>query len=153
MKTSATRQQPSPQEVPGGDRVREHSDPSRLRQSDAALRERVRQYVGQPDAVITERIRALESESDIERVLATNASALALSGVLAGLIVDRRFLILPLVVLSFLLQHAIQGWCPPLPLFRRLGVRSRQEIDAERYALKAIRGDFDQFLPQHGSRS
>ena len=42
----------------------------------------------------------------------------------------------------FLLQHALQGWCPPLPLLRRLGVRTQAEIERERYALKAIRGDF-----------
>jgi hypothetical protein len=29
-----------------------------------------------------------------------------------------------------------------LPLFRRLGIRTVEEIDHERYALKAIRGDF-----------
>ena len=44
---------------------------------------------------------------------------------------------------SFLLQHALQGWCPPLPLFRRLGVRTAREIARERYALQALRGDFD----------
>ncbi|HET9942578.1 MAG TPA: hypothetical protein VFR05_04515, partial [Terriglobia bacterium] len=41
-----------------------------------------------------------------------------------------------------LLQHAVQGWCPPVPLFRRLGIRTQREIDEERYALKAMRGDF-----------
>jgi hypothetical protein len=41
------------------------------------------------------------------------------------------------------MQHALQGWCPPLPLLRRLGVRTQQEIERERYALKALRGDFD----------
>jgi hypothetical protein len=46
------------------------------------------------------------------------------------------------VVLTFLFQHAVQGWCPPLPVLRRLGVRTRKEIDRERYALKALRGDF-----------
>jgi hypothetical protein len=39
--------------------------------------------------------------------------------------------------------HAIQGWYPLLPLFRRMGIRSQDEIDRERYALKALRGDFD----------
>jgi hypothetical protein len=34
-----------------------------------------------------------------------------------------------------------QGWCPPLTVFRRLGVRTRREIDLERYAIKALRGD------------
>lgn len=55
---------------------------------------------------------------------------------------DRRFALIPLVVGSFLLQHAVQGWCPPLPVFRRMGVRTQTEIDEERAALKALRGDF-----------
>jgi hypothetical protein len=29
-----------------------------------------------------------------------------------------------------------------VPLFRRLGFRTASEIDEERYALKALRGDF-----------
>ncbi len=57
-----------------------------------------------------------------------------------------RFALVPLVVGSFLLQHAVQGWCPPLPVFRRMGVRTQTEIDEERAALKALRGDF-QNLP------
>lgn len=142
MTSSATTQEPTPQEIPGGDRVREHTDRDRLQPADTELRERVRSYIGKPNDTITARIQELESESDIERVLAANASTLALLGVLGGLFINRRFFLVPLVVLSFLLQHAIQGWCPPLPLFRRLGIRTRQEIDAERYALKALRGDF-----------
>jgi hypothetical protein len=47
------------------------------------------------------------------------------------------------MVLGFFAQHAIQGWCPPLPLFRKLGYRTRKEIDKEKYALKLLRGDFD----------
>jgi hypothetical protein len=56
--------------------------------------------------------------------------------------VDRRFFVFPAVVAGFLLQHALQGWCPPLPAFHRLGVRTPREIDVERTALKAMRGDF-----------
>ncbi len=44
---------------------------------------------------------------------------------------------------AFLFQHAVQGWCPPVPVLRRLGFRTTYEIDRERYALKALRGDFD----------
>jgi hypothetical protein len=140
--TSATTREPSPQETAGGDRVREHTDPARQQQIDAALRECVAHYAdGTPDE-LSARIRELEHESDIERVLATNASVLALIGVAASAFVSRRFLLVPAIVLSFLLQHSLQGWCPPLPLFRRLGVRTRQEIDAEKYTLKALRGDF-----------
>jgi hypothetical protein len=39
------------------------------------------------------------------------------------------------------LQHAVQGWCPPVPIFRRLGIRTQTKIDHERYALKVLRGD------------
>lgn len=49
---------------------------------------------------------------------------------------------LPALVAGFLLQHSVQGWCPPISLFRRLGVRTATEIDEERYALRALRGDF-----------
>lgn len=55
---------------------------------------------------------------------------------------SRRLLLVPAVVLGFLAQQALQGWCPPVPVFRRLGFRTRREIDAEKDALKALRGDF-----------
>lgn len=49
---------------------------------------------------------------------------LALCGVLLGVTADRRFLALPALVTAFLLQHAVQGWSPPLPVLRRLGIRT-----------------------------
>ena len=58
-----------------------------------------------------------------------------------------------LVVGGFLLQHAVQGWCPPLPIFRRGGVRTQAEIEQERYALKAIRGDFEQMREGNPGRA
>src|SRR5690348_10746194 len=41
---------------------------------------------------------------------------------------------------------ALQGWCPPVPFFRSRGVRTAYEINQERYALKALRGDFAKTL-------
>jgi hypothetical protein len=99
---------------------------------------------------IDRRLEELEREWDIERILEANAASLALVGLGLGAFVDRRWFVLPAVVAGFLLQHAIQGWCPPVPLFRRLGVRTQTEIDYERYALKALRGDFQQ-LPAEPS--
>ena len=133
-----------PQETPGGDRVREHTNRDRLATLDRELRQRVDRYIGASDGELTRRIREVEQEYDMERLLEANASALAMAGLLAGMTINRRFLLLPLIVLTFLLQHAVQGWCPPVVLFRRLGVRTRQELDAERAALKALRGDFDE---------
>jgi hypothetical protein len=109
--------------------------------------ERVAACRGASRAELTQRIREIEQASDIERLLEINAAALALAGVLLGVFKDRRFLAVPAVVLGFLLQHGIQGWCPPIPPFRSLGVRTRQELDAEKYALKVLRGDFRNLLP------
>ena len=100
---------------------------------------------------IDRRLRELDEEWDIERTLETNAASISLLGVgIAAATDDRRWLLLPGAVAAFLLQHAVQGWCPPMPLFRRLGVRTAAEIDRERYALKALRGDFDD-LPADGA--
>ncbi|KAA0679475.1 hypothetical protein [Roseomonas genomospecies 6] len=88
------------------------------------------------------RLDELDHEWDIERTLEANAATLALTGTVLGAFLDRRFLVLPAVVTGFLLQHALQGWCPPVPLFRARGVRTAAEIDRERTALKGLRGDF-----------
>jgi hypothetical protein len=133
---------------PEADRVRAHTRPEVQARLDRELAERLERLPEQGRDAINRRLFELDRESDIERLLEANASALALSGVVLGVTVGRRWLLLPAVVLPFLLQHAVQGWCPPVSIFRRFGVRTRAEIDAERYALKALRGDFDHLAGQ-----
>jgi hypothetical protein len=101
----------------------------------------VARYAPDP-AAIDRRLAELDREWDIERTLEANAASISLSGLALGAAVDRRFFILPGLVAGFLLQHALQGWCPPVTFFRRRGFRTASEIDQERYALKALRGDF-----------
>jgi hypothetical protein len=103
---------------------------------------RIAWYSEHPD-LIPQRLRELEREWDVERCLETGSATLSLSGLILGLTRSRRWLFLPLAVQTFFLQHALQGWCPPLPLFRRLGVRTQVEIERERRALQAILGEFD----------
>ena len=98
---------------------------------------------------ISERLRELDREWDVERLLEANAATIALTGLCLGSLVNRRWFLLPAVVGGFLLQHAVQGWCPPIPVFRRLGMRTQTEIEQERYALKAMRGDFAN-IPRDG---
>lgn len=98
---------------------------------------------------ISERLRELDREWDVERLLEANAATIALTGLCLGSLVNRRWFLLPAVVGGFLLQHAVQGWCPPIPVFRRLGMRTQTEIEQERYALKAMRGDFAN-IPREG---
>jgi hypothetical protein len=103
---------------------------------------RIRWYAERPEE-IGARLQQLDQEWDVERTLEANAAALAFSGVVLAGAVDRRWLALPALVTAFLFQHATQGWCPPLPVLRRLGFRTMREIDTERTALKVLRGDFD----------
>jgi hypothetical protein len=124
------------------DRVRANTYEKINLKIDREIEARVREYAKKSSAEITRRIGELDREWDIERILETNASALAFTGLLLGVTQNRKWLILPGLVLPFLFQHAVQGWCPPLPILREMGVRTRQEIDREKYALKILRGDF-----------
>jgi hypothetical protein len=83
------------------------------------------------------RLDELSREWDIERAMEANAAVLALLGLLLGAFVDVWFLLLPAAVGTFLLEHALQGWCPPVPIRRRLGFRTSREIFEERLALLA----------------
>ena len=117
------------------DRVRNTTPDSINREIENKTQQNIRYYSNQNERVIKSRIKELDKEWDIERVLALNASLFALTGIILGATLNKKWLMLPVVVTSFLAQHALQGWCPPLPLFRKMGYRTRKEIDQERFAL------------------
>ena len=130
------------------DRVRAVTDPEINRQIDDQIRHRLQLYSCQDNELISQRIRELDEEWDMERTLEANASTLALTGLCLGTVMSRKWYVVPMLVTGFLLQHAIQGWCPPVKFFRKRGVRTRQEIEKERYALKVMRGDFESVSPE-----
>ncbi len=122
-------------------RVQSHIDRD-INRRIAEHTERNIQYFAAHPEKIEERLADLDREWDIERALEANAAALGVAGVTLGIAGRKLFFLLPGLVGAFLLQHALQGWCPPLPLLRRLGFRTAAEIEREGNALKAIRGDF-----------
>ena len=105
------------------------------------MENRVRR-IATDSAAIAQRVKDLDHEWDIERAIEANASTLAFLGVALGFFVHPYWLLLPAAVTLLLLQHALQGWCPPVPVLRRLGFRTVYEIEQERQALKALRGDY-----------
>jgi hypothetical protein len=113
----------------------------------------VARYASAGPAAIDRRLAELDNEWDVERYLETMAPTFTLFGMTLGLTVNRKWFALPFLVQSFFLQHALQGWCPPIPFLRRLGVRTLSEIDEERYALKSLRGDFQGVSDGTGSTS
>lgn len=122
--------------------TRSQGSPATHRAFEREAEERLEWLAARPH-LIERRLRQLDEEWDIERAIEANAATLALAGTVLSMTHDRRWAFLPLAVTGFLLQHATQGWCPPVPILRSLGFRTQGEIERERYALKAIRGDFD----------
>jgi len=121
----------------------EHASPHATERIRDATERRLLETVARGPQAINARLRELDEEWDIDRALETMAASAVLTGVALGATVSRKFLVLPGLVAAFLLQHTLQGWCPPLPVLRALGVRTAREIEQERYALKASRGDFE----------
>lgn len=125
-----------------GDRVRKHTRPRIRDRLDRDTIARLDEYSSWPEEKIARRIAELDREWDTERTVEAATASLIIGGLAAGAR-DRRLLWLPALTAVFLLQHALQGWCPPVSLMRRFGLRTRSEIDVEKFALKAIRGDYD----------
>lgn len=128
-------------------RVEKHTSTNINEKIRKEMEKRLELYKNADPQLLDQRLEELDQEWDIERTLETNGSVLLLASMALGLIVNRRFLILPILIGGFCLQHALSGWCPPIEVFRRMGVRTAREIDEERVALKALRGDFSR-LPQ-----
>lgn len=135
-------------ELVRGDRVRAHTSPEINEAIDCEIAASVRFYAGKTYYEISKRIEELDNEWDIGRFIEFRAGVVSIIGVVLGFKKSKKWFILPLIAGTFLLQYAIQGWCPPVPLLRRFGIRTKQEIDVEKYALKALRGDFDRVASQ-----
>ncbi len=134
------------------DRVPAHTNASANESIRKQTEENLARYQHAGAAAINRRLQELDAEWDIERTLEANAATASLIGLALGATVDRRWYLFPAVISGFLLQHALQGWCPPLTVFRHHGIRTSYEIDYERYALKALRGDFKHSLQgKHGA--
>lgn len=134
--------------APPPDRVRANTWPGINDRLDRDTQDRLRRAATSASTdELTGRVTQLDHEWDVDRTLETEASLMGLIGLALGMAIDRRFLVLPGFVAGMLLVHATHGWYPWLPLFRRIGVRSQDEIDRERYALKALRGDFTAIPP------
>ena len=78
-----------------------------------------------------------------KRVLEANASAIIFISTVLGFLVNAWLFLICGFISFYLLMHALVGWCPPLPIIRKLGVRTVYEICMEKMILKHLRGDFN----------
>jgi hypothetical protein len=130
-----------------GDRVRMHTAAAVLRRIDDETVDRLRDYADAGAETMSLRLQELEREWDTDRVIEAEAAATGLLGLAMGALWKRGFLAIPAWIGGALLVHALIGWHPLLPLLRRQRLRTAREIARERYALKALRGDFTGMEP------
>jgi hypothetical protein len=130
---------------PPRDRVRERTAAPVNERIDRQTRASIQDSVSQGRDAIIRRLAELDHEWDVDRALMANFAVVGGAAFSMGL---ARYTTTPLldpprkgllyffgVQMTFLLVHAVAGWCPPAPVFRRLGFRTKGEIEAERHSL------------------
>lgn len=125
------------------DSQRDGSEEEITRRIDAKIEESIRFYAAQSPDAIARRIEELDNECDVDGYLAMTAAGVGLGGIaLSFLGGGKKWLLVAGAFLGLLLKQALHGTSPAMPLLRKFGVRTRAEIDREKYALKILRGDF-----------
>ena len=124
------------------DAVRQHTPEPVNRRIDERVEACVRAMAAQDRYSHTAYLSKLEQEWDLNRALLVGTSALALSSVALSRKRGSGWLGLGIAACVLALQHGLTGFGPATAVARLLGVRTRSEIDLEKYAVKALRGDF-----------
>jgi hypothetical protein len=124
------------------DRVRRHTARSVLRRIDDDTVDHLVQVQENP-ASTERRLAELDREWDVDRTVEAEAATMGLVGLALGVFVRPAFLAIPATVGAGVFLLGTLGIYPLLPVFRRLGIRTAREIQRERYAIKALRGDFE----------
>ncbi|WP_331117429.1 hypothetical protein [Archangium sp.] len=131
------------------DAVRTHTADGVNRRIDERVEGCVRHMAEQDRAAISDYLNKLEREWDLNRVVSVAASTVTVLGLVLGAKDGRGWRVVSGVAAGLLLQHGLLGFGPLAGLVRMLGVRTRKEIDLEKFALKALRGDFER-IPHDG---
>lgn len=114
-------------------------------QIEERLRSSVSQYAHADRQEIDRRLQELDREWNVERLIETEAPLMIGLGIALGVIHDRKWFAVSATAASMVILHSLQGWYPLLPVFRRLGIRSQNEIEQERNALRFLRGDHEAY--------
>ena len=110
-----------------------------------ANREKIAQnvsfYKANPRGIET-RLEALDEEWSVDKVLQIFTGGASVAAFWFSLTKSRLFNIVPAILGGGAIAYGITGKSPAADLVRRLGFRTRDEIEGERMALLAVRGDF-----------
>ena len=120
------------------DRVRNETAPYVNERIDREIEGNIAHYSQLDDYAITKRIAELDHEWDIDRALMANFALLGGAAFTAGLTKNKNWFYLLGAQFVFLMLHAVKGWCPPVTVMRRMGFRTKTEIESEKATLLKI---------------
>jgi hypothetical protein len=111
---------------------------------DRATARSIQYYSSRPIEILNKRIEELDQEIPLEAFVYRGGAALTILSLTLLLLRRKNWgpWIMALSVAALQLQYSYQGRNPITDRLRRRGYRSRKEIEAEKYSLEAIRGDF-----------
>jgi hypothetical protein len=108
---------------------------------DATLEKRLACLADAGPQAITDRLNQIENEWSAGRMTKATLGVLIIVGLGLGLL-NSWWLVVPALGGLLLLQYLFTRTSGLGVLFQQVGFRSGAEIDQERFALKALRGDF-----------
>jgi len=124
------------------DKIRARS-PCRLNeQIDHCIATRIEDLATRSDADRQAHLDRLDRAWSVDQAALVGLALVSMASTLAAW-VRPRWLGLAAISTASLLQAATGGGGAVIAVLRRAGLRTRSEIECERYALKALRGDFD----------
>jgi hypothetical protein len=126
-------------QMEGYDRVRAHVSKKANARVDRLTRANLERASKEP-WFATERLAELDREWDLDRAIMLGFAGAGTAALVLGLRRNWRWRFPLTAQVAFLLLHSVVGWCPPAVVLRRLGFRTRQEIEAERTALLRLGG-------------
>src|SRR5262245_39909844 len=98
---------------------------------------------------ITDRLAQLDREWTAGRMTKATIGVLVITGLALTAFVSAWWLVLPAIGGLFLLQYRSSRTSWRGATFRELGFRAGAEIDQEKFALRALRGDFKHLPTVH----
>jgi hypothetical protein len=133
------------------DAVRTHAPDGVNKRIDERVERCVRHMAEQDRPEITRYLEKLEREWDLNRAVMVVGSMVSLLGLWLARRDGGGWRVLGGVAAGLMLQHGLTGFGPLAELVRAVGgIRTRKEIDLEKFALKALRGDFERIPRNDG---
>jgi hypothetical protein len=107
-----------------------------------SVKDSVRFYGSLGSQAVSDRLQALEEEPDLETVATLAMAGTGMLALVFGILGSRLWRLLAWMALPLIFVHARGRLSAPGEFLKTLGLRSRREIQEEKFALKALRGDF-----------